>query len=81
MTTKPKELDPIDNSLYQNMSVDDGLLQSLVIVLRSLAVIDRAIWENGPTKENVTILESLTKMLNDLKKEERLSLKEMEDDK
>lgn len=71
----------VDNSIYEKMSVDDGLLQGLVVVLRSLAFVDKQILAENPNKNNIAVLKDLLTMLNDLKKEERLSLKEIDPDK
>lgn len=70
-----------DNSLYEKMSIDDGLLQGLVVVLRSLAFVDKQILAENPNKNNIAVLKDLLTMLNDLKKEERQSLKELDPDK
>lgn len=70
----------IDNSIYEKMTVDQGLERGLIIVLRSLAFVDHQIVAENPNKNNIELLKNLLTMLNDLKKEERQSLKELDPD-
>lgn len=68
----------LDNTIYEKMSIDDGLEHCLIIVLRSLAWVDKQILAENPNRTNIAVLKDLQTMLNDLKKEERQSEKEMD---